>query len=147
MTETIDGKVDMESFRKAVKELAKPYSGGFFDIYYHGGPGDTAYATTANYYVAATRWEQHEWSDCGGGIEWTSWLKVYYQPKAGGAISSLGLGAAVIRDREDSRKDRTDLWAHDRAYLKADLQNDTIDTGWMNEEGHIVMQKSIRLKK
>ena len=127
-------------------ETLKPYSGATWGMHWNGHPEDVKYLETKNYQIAAARWDEHEWDEGGGGIQWNGWLSVHYKQKnSQGKIQGLSTQKVVTRDRYDAHKDKTHLWGHSCVGIEA-LDDNQIKVSWENGKGEKVLSYTVNLK-
>ena len=95
-----------------IQEHLKPYSGATWGIHWNAGVEDIDYIETDKYKVAVAKWEQHDWYEEGGGIQWTEWLEFYFENKERPQddVQKEKINPIVTRDRYEPRKDRQYYW-------------------------------------
>ncbi len=137
---TLEAKIqEMEVKMPGVSKMLQPKQGSEdirgLDRHYTVDPTDVAYTETEKYKVVATKWEEHNWYNEVGGIEWIGWLRVYHQPKEGGGIKVALTPSIKTRDANNTAYDKPTLWGYDSVSLQP-LEDDTVRIAWANKNGH-----------
>jgi hypothetical protein len=116
-----------------VKPPLEPYRMASWGMHWSGSVQDAALIKVGEYTVAAAKWEEHEYSEDGGGIQWNEWVSCNYQKK-GGKLHEQKQNAIVTRDRNTASKDRRDLWEYD--YVKITPDGDKkVRVSWCDAKG------------
>lgn len=136
-----DGMSSLESIvakmPSTMAEHLTPRDGGFFDMYWRSKPTGAVYGETQDYKVVVAKWNEHEWSTDGGGIQWKEWLEIYFTKKGAEDISVLKTEEIVTRDQYHESKDKRYLWFFDDAGLIVQDKN-SIVVSWKNKDGDSV---------
>jgi hypothetical protein len=114
------------------KEL-KPYSMGSWGMHWSGSVEDAAYLKVGEYKFTAAKWEEHEWSEGSGGIQWTGWISCYYQ-KDGEPLKTKVQNHIVTRDMHHAYKDKPELWPHHYVKITPSSSNSTY-VSWCDADG------------
>jgi len=112
--QTLAEKIEeAEKFLPGIKKLLEPDEGGYGGMNWNYAPRDVAYLETDRYKMVAAKWEEHSWSEDGGGVQWEEWFSLFYLLKGSkGEIKQLKTEKIVTRDIQDECKDRRDLWPY-----------------------------------
>ena len=106
-------------------------------MHWSGSPADVAQIQTADYKVIAAKWEEHEWSEDGGGIAWKCWASIYIQPTGQDApLKRVRAPTISTRDQHNADYDRRDLWGYNNVSVK-DLGNNKVEVAWADNKGNL----------
>ncbi|MCX6748236.1 MAG: hypothetical protein NT076_01385 [Candidatus Pacearchaeota archaeon] len=136
---------DIEAKFPGIRNRVRSYRDCGWGLNTTGMLEDIAYAETNRFQVVASKWEEHEWCDDGGGIEWKEWLRVYYKEKAGEVIRRIETKKVTTRDQHEPSKDLRYLWPYDFVSIRK-LGGDRIKVAWANEAGEEGPSYKIKLK-
>jgi len=126
----------LEKMPSKLSGALKPYDGATWGMHWNGHAEDVVYGETENYKVVVAKWDQHDWNDGGGGIQWTEWLSVYFTKKGTEDLHVLVPKKIVTRDMHDPHKDLNYLMGFNYAGLEA-KEGDDVTVYWKNEAGEI----------
>lgn len=127
---------DVEKNLVGVGDQLKPYSVATWGMHWNGAPEDVEYLETDRYQIVAAKWEEHHWSEDGGGVQWTEWLSLHYKKRGSKEeIRKIETDKIVTRDQQSASKDRRDLWPYDFVGVRL-LSPTRIEVSWVDEEGN-----------
>jgi len=130
-----------------VDKMLQPSSYATWGMHWNGHPEDIKSLETKNYQIVAAKWDEHEWSEDGGGIQWNEWLSVHYKPKGSEEnIRSLTTERIITRDMHSASNDRESLWPYNYVGIKA-LEGSEIEVSWQNEKGDSARSYIINLEE
>jgi hypothetical protein len=127
---------ELEIKMPGVKQRLEPYREATWGIYWNGSIEDVKYLETDKYQVAAAKWEQHLWTEGGGGIEWKEWISLYFQVKGTSEIKSIKGKEIVTRHQYDPQEDLKGLWSYNFASLKH-VDENKFEIAWQDREGNL----------
>lgn len=132
---SLDETVRMiEGKMPGIKKLMERYSGATWGMHWNGAIENAAYLETDKYKVAAAKWEEHDWCEDGGEIQWTECVTVYYMPKNGTEIKKITPEQIITRDRNNFYQDKRNLWKYNYVSLEAITSNE-VEVAWADEKG------------
>jgi len=127
---------DVETNLSGVRDQLKPYSNATWGLHWDRSPEDVEYLETDRYQIVVAKWEEHEWSESGGGIQWKEWLSLHYREKGSeGEIRQIKTDKIVLRDKHSASKDRRDLWPYNFVGVQP-LSPTQVEVSWVDEAGN-----------
>jgi len=122
----------MPGIIKKISEITQ--GGATWGMHWIPQATDSKYLETDKYCIYATKIDKHQWSEDGGGIEWSGRLTLFYKSKDADTLKRIDTERIVTRDKYDSKNDKTSLWRFEYVGITA-LCDDKIKASWLDSEG------------
>lgn len=127
-----------------IAEHLKGYSNATWGMHWSGGPEDVTYIETPEYHIVGSKWEEHHYSEDGGGIQWKEWAELHYQKKGTGEIKTKKGGEVITRHQYNPNLDEQGLWPYN--YISVELAGkNSVSIAWTDRDGNKEQSYAIRL--